>query len=152
MMERVLSIKRGNLRSDIFLIIIECILFFSIIIFFILLFITHPPNVWTCIVVETKAWVMIYSILYDIFIVVAYSIYYFKIIKNLNSRISLNPLRFGNTVLFMIFLLVYNFLRRCISYQNLANYVFLMFLSTLLPTIYHIIIVNKSKKFKTTKE
>jgi len=137
--------KRNIIGSNRLLLSFEAFQFVSIIVFYTILFITHPP-LFICDVVLTQLWVIIYIICYIAYVFVTFTIYYLLNVKKVLTKIPYNPIRFANIFLFLIMYAVYGTLSFCRLYRGLGMYLGIMLLFSLLPPIYHIILAEMSKR------
>lgn len=119
------------------LFLLESTLFFSIITFFVLIFITHPPGAATCDVVAQKLWVKIFFYFY--WIVFTFPFITYDVISR-NKEIYPefhNLLRIFNSVLFIIFYLIYVIIDMgaCRVYVNLFVTLTIMLIFTIVTPI-----------------
>ncbi len=119
------------------LFLLESNLFFTIIIFFVLLFITHPPGAATCDVVALKLWVKIFFYFYWIVFTFPFMTYDF-----INRDEDLYPefhnlLRIINSLLFIILYSIYLIIdkRACRVYVDLFLYLTIMLVFTIVTPI-----------------
>ncbi|OLS32240.1 MAG: hypothetical protein HeimAB125_10830 [Candidatus Heimdallarchaeota archaeon AB_125] len=128
--EQIISFKNG-------LFLLESNLFFTIITFFVLLFITHPPGAATCDVVALKLWVKIFFYFYWIVFTFPFITYDFiSRNKDLYPEFH-NLLRIINSLLFIIFYSIYLIIdkRACRVYVDVFRYLTIMLIFTIVTPI-----------------
>lgn len=133
-MEDATSRKKNfsSFRNSLFL--LEFIIFVSIIVFFTLLFITHPSAM-TCDIVPTKLWVEIFYYFYLVLTLLPLSFYHFiNRKKNVYPEFH-NLARILNIVLFIILYIAYSFPKGCRVYEHMSGYLIVMLVSTILHPI-----------------
>ncbi len=137
LMEESINRKNRFLSYKNSLILLECILFFTIITFFVLIFITHPPGAATCDVVSPKLWVTIFFYCYCGIVSVPQHIYDF-----INRKKELYPevhnlVRILNGILFFMLFIVYILLdlKACRVYIKLNSKLTVLLLFTILSPL-----------------
>ena len=125
----------------------ELLIFSSILAFFILIFLTHPPAM-ICDIQQTQTWVLIYTIIYSILSFFPLFIYNFINRKTMKIRNLYNLIRMGTIVVSIVSFIVYTARSGCRVYLNLIDYMFLTVIFTILPTVpilYQILVKIQNK-------
>jgi len=134
MMEYKLEKLKHFLNQRNLIILNEILIFFSILTFSILLFITHPPSM-TCIIEDPKIWVLVFTIIISIFNFFPLFIYNLKNRKTVSIKNLFNLIRIGTIIIFFISIFVYSLRSGCHVYRNLDFYFGVILLTLIFPIL-----------------
>ncbi len=134
LMEYKLEKLKHFLNQRNLIILNEILIFFSILTFSILLFITHPPSM-VCIIEDPKTWVLVFTIVISIFNLFPLFTYNLKNRKSVSIKNIFNLIRIGTIIIFFISIFVYSLWNGCHVYRNLYLYFGVILLTLVFPIL-----------------